>query len=112
AGAGLLAGIGSGVVFFVAKGQEEERDQKNADAKNIPQGDTKSRIVDSANSYHDAALNDQLIALSLLGGTAVLLGVGAFLWFTAPNSAPTTGKLRVVPLVGPNVSGLGLGGAF
>ena len=121
AGAGILAGLAGAGVFALAKGSESDRDKQRSaanalidpvtrqptDAKQYEEHDR------SAASYDKAANNNQLIALVLGGGAVVLVGVGAVLYFTAPKSAEkTASRPLLLPVIGPNFAGLGLGGAF
>lgn len=110
-GAGLLSGLAGAGLFILAKNEESERDSLYEQAKGKT-GDDKTALETSANSHHKAAENNQLIAIILGGGAAVLVGVGAVLYFTAPKSTAKTGKSQVVPLLGPSFAGLGLGGTF
>jgi hypothetical protein len=125
-GAGLLAGLTCGGMFLLANSEASERDKQRANAAAIkvpdPAGDPTAKdrqdnLNKSADSHNKAAVNNQLIARIFAGGAVVLVGVGAVLYFTAPkgSSAPKTGKLhkpQVLPLLGPNFAGLGLGGSF
>jgi hypothetical protein len=59
----------------------------------------------------DAAHTDATIATGLAIGGAVALGVGAYLWFTAPSSSSRT-ALRLRPGAGAATTGLTLQGRF
>ncbi|HSS00852.1 MAG TPA: hypothetical protein VLM79_27530 [Kofleriaceae bacterium] len=59
----------------------------------------------------DAAHRNATIATGLAIGGAVAVGVGAYLWFTAPSRASRT-ALRLVPGASPTSAGLTLHGQF
>jgi hypothetical protein len=59
----------------------------------------------------DAAHRNATIATGLAIGGAVAVGVGAYLWFTAPSRASRT-AMRLVPGAGPASAGLTLHGQF
>mgnify|MGYP002385362109 CR=1 FL=1 len=125
AGVGVLVGLAGAGVFVLAKGEESERDKQREAANafldpktqqptNVTQYDALNK---SADSHGKAAENNQLIALVLGGGAVVLVGVGAALYFTAPKSAEKTAQKTASrpllhPVIGPNFTGLGLGGTF
>lgn len=108
-GAGILSGIASVVVFVVAKGQESKRDDIEVPVDASPA--QRLELEKSKRSFDDAAKSDQLIAVSLLAGAGVLLGVGALVYFTAPK-AKTAALTRIMPMLGTNTAGFGLGGTF
>lgn len=110
-GAGILAGIAAVGMLVVAHGQANNRDEQTKLA-NTSTGENRTRSLASAKTFDDAAHNDQLIAIILGAGAAVLVGTGAVLYFTAPKHTEKAAKTRVLPLMGPNFAGLGLGGAF
>jgi hypothetical protein len=111
-GAGLLAGLAGLGLFVLAKSEESERDKQRTLATGKPPGLEKDALDRSADSHNKAAKNNQLTAIILGGGAAVLIGVGAVLYFTAPKSPEKAGKPRVLPLFGPSFAGIGYGGAF
>ena len=121
AGAGILAGLAGVGVFAVAKGEEGERDKQRSAANALIDPATKAAtnaaqydaLNKSADSHGKAADNNQLIALVLGGGAVVLVGVGAVLYFTAPKRAEkAASRPLLLPVIGPNFTGLGLGGRF
>ena len=114
-GAGILAGLAGLGVYILAsneasKGQELREEAKAArDAGEVD----KAKNADlAADTRFDARDNNLLIAIICGAGGAVLIGVGAVLYFTAPKGAATTGKPQLLPAIGPNYAGLGLGGRF
>jgi hypothetical protein len=113
-GAGVLSALAAVAVFILAKNEDADRKDWGAKAEAEPDPIAKSSYNASADDHGKAAENNQLIAIVLGGGAAVLVGVGAVLYFTAPkgSSERATGKPRVLPVIGPNFAGLGLGGAF
>jgi hypothetical protein len=64
-----------------------------------------------ARRLEGAAHTDANVATGLAIGGAVALGVGAYLWFTAPSSASRT-ALQLRPGAGPASAGLTLVGRF
>jgi len=121
AGAGLLAGIAAGGMFVLAKSSESSRDEQRSAANALldpatgrPTDADQFRAVDASARSHDrAAKNNQLISIILAGSGAVLIGVGAVLYFTAPKSTEMpVAKTRFIPLAGPGFGGLGLVGTF
>jgi hypothetical protein len=114
-GAGILAGLAAVGVYLLAvsedsKGQDLRAQANDAKAK----GDTatESSANSAAKTRFDAAKNDQLIAIICGAGGAVLLGVGAFLYLTAPKGTKTTGKPHILPTFGSGYAGLAAGGTF
>lgn len=112
-GAGVvLVGVGA-VGYFAAK--------KEADrlAKTCPNGDRNqcpSNVVDQGN-----AQNDKMLGSSLVAGLGGLVVVGGAVWWYLDKrsvdkangqGAWLTDRPRVIPLVGPQVAGVGLVGAF
>ncbi len=123
--AGLLSGVGSLIFFVLAQDQAGERDERAAlaQAPTTPE-ELRPGYAQAARNFHDAAKMDELIAFSMLGGAAVLIGTGAVLYLTAPKPgtktvgssprlpAPKKASAHLVPMVGPIVTGLGVGGTF
>jgi tetratricopeptide (TPR) repeat protein len=110
-GAGILTALAGVGVFVLAQAETSKRDDERALAQNPPPGDDRDH-ASSAKSHDDAAHRNQLIAIMLGSGGAVLVGVGAVLYFTAKKHDVVTARPTVVPLVAPTFAGLGLGGAF
>jgi hypothetical protein len=112
AGAGVLAGIAAGVVFVVAKSEESKSQDRYREADKLTDPAQKQEVQKAGDSNHDAAKNNQLIAIALAGGAVVMVGVGAVLYFTAPKGSKTTGQPRVLPAFGPGYAGLSFGASF
>jgi hypothetical protein len=112
----LLSGLAGLGLFILAKNEASERDRLHEQAKTETDPAKKSALDASAccgSKSHDAAAkNDQLIAIILGSGAAVLVGVGAVLYFTAPKLKEKAAASKVVPLLGPGFAGVGLGGTF
>lgn len=112
-GAGLLAGISSIGVFILASSVDDEGKRLRDDEKAATNDVDRAEYARTAKSKESAADMNRIIALSLAGGGAVLVGVGAVLYFTAPSAPKTSAaKTQVVPLLGPGFGGLGVGGTF
>ena len=111
-GAGLLAGLAAGGVFIVANNEADERDVQRMAARNAPNPDARRAANDSADSHSDAADNNQLISILLLGGGVVLVGVGAIVYFTAPRLKEKAENTKILPLLGPSFACLGIGRSF
>lgn len=112
-GAGLLSGLAGLGLFILAKNEESESQSLDEQARGMAADDPqRASIAQSASSHRKAAVNNQLISVILGGGAAVLVGVGAVLYLTAPKAAEKVARSRVVPLVGSGYAGLGLGGTF
>jgi tetratricopeptide (TPR) repeat protein len=110
--AGILSGLAAVGMFVLAKSEEDKSNERFAEAAKLPTTDAnRERIENAAESNHDAAKSNQLIAIILGGGAAVLVGVGAVLYFTAPKSSKV-GKPAILPVFGPSYAGVGLGGKF
>jgi hypothetical protein len=112
AGAGLLGGLAAVGVYFLGAGEDDKGDQFTAQADGTTDPAQKAELTRVAGTRHDAASNDRLIAILSGAGGAILIGVGAFLYFTAPKSAAASGRPRVLPAVAPGYAGLGVGGSF
>lgn len=121
---GIVVG-GTGVLGLLAAGGLQllalDQDSKAAERRKESQDPSRSaedsqRLANSARSHQDAAGLDQLLAIVTGAGGVVLVGVGAFLYFTAPSgkAATTTAGItpRVAPMVAPRLAGLSLGGTF
>jgi tetratricopeptide (TPR) repeat protein len=113
-GAGLLSALAAAGVFILAKNEESDRDTQRKNANGASNDAQKDAFNRSADDHDKAAKNNQLIAIILGSGAAVLVGVGAVLYFTAPKGSERTAnnKTRVLPLLGPSFAGVGLGGTF
>lgn len=107
--AGLLAGLAGVGTFILAKSEESKRQDARDQAAATADEANRKLLDDAAKSHQSAAENDQLIAIILGASSAVLIGVGAVLYFTAPKKSATA---RVVPLLGPSFGGAGLTGTF
>lgn len=113
AGAGVLTGLAAVGVFILAKNEDSDRDEQEGISKDLTKTpEERAGAVRSANSHYDAAKNDQLIAFILTGGAAVMVGLGAVLYFTAPKPKEKTAKIVPTPIAGPNFQGLGVVGTF
>lgn len=110
-GAGIAAGVAAGGVYLLARSVAGERNKIRREANDMTDPAAAASHHRIADSKHRAAEKDQIIAISLAGGAAVLVGVGAVLYFTAPKAGTEKGA-AVAPLVGPGFAGLSLGGAF
>jgi hypothetical protein len=112
AGAGLLVAAAS-IGFFVVGGSE---DDKKGGFSPRPDGTcTESfdpnQCTSGFGSHDDAAKGDRLLGIVTLGTGLVAVGVGAYLFFTAPK-AQKTGRPTVVPTFAPAYAGASLGMAF
>jgi hypothetical protein len=115
-GAGVV-GVGVGVYFGLQS--QSERNQAGTlrgevgSRSGCPTPSTSalcqqlSDTVDSQN--RDAVLND---AFYVVGGVLAAGAVATWFLWPTPHEEPTTGAVRLLPLVGPRVGGMGLGGAF
>lgn len=109
-GAGVLTGLAAVGVYILAANEAGARDDKQKELNRAP-GDV--NLMKSVNSHNDAAGNDQLISIVLASGAAVMLGVGAVLYFTAPKAQKhVMMRITPLPLLGPSLAGMGLGGTF
>lgn len=112
AGAGLVVALGS-IGFFAVAGSED--DKKNgfsprADGTCTESFDA-SQCSTGFSSHDDAAKSDRVLAFVTLGTGVLALGVGAYLFFTAPK-ATKTGQPRVLPSVSPRFAGAAFDLAF
>lgn len=110
--AGILALLAAGGIQFLANKEDKKASELYAqrdDPKTAP-GD-RNELEQAANSRKEAAKNNQLIAIVTGAGGVVLLGVGVVLFLTAPSSK-SSGKPRVLPVVGPGYAGASFGFAF
>ena len=110
--AGVLSGLASIGLFVLANKQADKRTSTRATQNTLTDPDAIKVYKASADKYADSADNDRLIGYILVGGAAVLVGVGSVLFFTAPKSPSKTGQTRIFPLVTPTFAGLGAGGTF
>ena len=114
-GAGVLAGLAGLGVYILARNEASKgaalRDQAKAAAD---KGDTvtQKNANGAADTRFAAADNNQLIAIILGASGAVLIGVGAVLYFTAPKGTATTGKPQILPTFAPGYAGLAAQGSF
>jgi hypothetical protein len=114
-GAGLLSGVASIGLFILANNEQSDRDKFRKDFDNENLGTPERTAAGKAvNSHNDAAQNDQLIGLILAGGAAVMVGLGAVLFFTAPKPKEKTAHTKILPtpIAGPTFQGLGVVGTF
>ena len=114
-GAGVLTGLASIGVFLLANKEANERDEQRAVFNDTTKSATERNNAGvSANSHNDAANNDQLIAIILVSGAAVMVGLGAFFFFTAPKAKDKAAHTKILPtpIAGPNFQGLGVVGTF
>jgi len=112
AGAGLVVALGS-IGFFIVAGSED--DKKNgfsprSDGSCSESFDT-NQCSTGFSSHDDAAKSDRVLAFVTLGTGVVALGVGAYLFFTAPKDTKA-GKPRVLPSVSPRFAGAAFDVAF
>lgn len=110
-GAGILALLAAGGVQILANNEQDKAQELADQAPQQPTPQAQQEYQSKSGTHHDAAKNDQLIAIITGAGGVVLLGVGAVLFFTAPH-APKSGKVRVLPAVGPGYAGGSLGVSF
>jgi hypothetical protein len=110
---GILSALAAGGVFILSQSEISSRN-KQEDALPATPIPAKPSVENSIDSHNNAAKNDQLIALILGGGAIVLLGVGGYLYFTAPKGSEKSGKVSITPapLLSPTFAGLGLGANF
>lgn len=114
-GAGILTGIAAVGMFVLAKSEASKRDDQRAVYNDASNSTTvRDNAGRSANSHNDAANNNQLIALILTGGAAVMVGLGAVLFFTAPKAKEKMAHTKILPtpIAGPSFQGLGVLGSF
>ncbi len=107
-GAGLLALLAAGGVQILANNEQSKSEDFKAQADKATNQADRDQFTKASTTRHDAAVNNQLIAIITGAGGVVLLGVGAVLFFTAPSGSKSTGKARFVPAVAPGYAG----GAF
>jgi hypothetical protein len=121
-GVGILALVTGGVMQILANSEESKSDEQTAKLAKLndpnftgPEKDeirlNEKTIRESETSHHNAAKNNQLIAIGFAAGGVVLVGVGVVLFLTAPK-ATTSGKPRILPAVGPGYAGASFGFAF
>ncbi|MDB4947053.1 MAG: hypothetical protein JWP97_6587 [Labilithrix sp.] len=123
-GAGIVAGaVAVGVELLALNEDDKSKQQKsNADAIKAPPGGTltnaqrtdQASYQASAVDHHDAAKNDELIAIITGIGAVALIGTGVVLVLTAPSGKKEAALTRpvVVPLLGRDTAGIGLVGRF
>lgn len=107
-GTGILALLAAGGVQILANNEQSKSEDFKTKADTATNPADRQAFTEASSSRHDAAKNNQLIALITGAGGVVLLGVGAVLFFTAPHGSKTAGKARFVPAAGPGYAG----GAF
>lgn len=106
-GAGILALLAAGGVQILANSEQSKSEDFKSQADAATNAKDRDALLKASSSRHDAATNDQLIAIITGAGGVVLLGVGAVLFFSAPSGSKS-GMPRFVPSVGPGYAG----GAF
>jgi hypothetical protein len=112
AGVGVLALLAAGGVQLLAQSEDEESDRLEAQSKTRATQAQAEEDLRAAKTRHDAAQNNQLIAIITGAGGIVLVGVGAFLYFTAPHGSKAAGKPRLLPSVAPGYAGASFGFQF
>jgi tetratricopeptide (TPR) repeat protein len=114
-GAGLLALLAAGGVQIVALNEDKAADESKAKAENPDlTAEQRQPFITNESDRRQNAKNNQLIAMLVGGSGVVLLGVGAFLFFTAPSgpkSAKSAGS-GFVPVVAPGYAGAAYGMTF
>jgi serine/threonine-protein kinase len=106
-GAVGLAGLVTGSIFGVvalSKDSASKTDCPSSPCPNTPQGAQGLQENDSAKSAAGIS------TIALIAGGA-LVATGAVLYLTAPK-AQSSASLRVTPLIGPSVAGVGIGGSL
>jgi len=111
-GAGLLAGVAAIGLIVLANSEASDRDQLREQAANETDAARRNSATVSADSHAKAADNNRLIAGILGGGAAVLVGVGAIVFFTAPKSKEKAARPNVLPLLSPSFAGVGVTASF
>jgi hypothetical protein len=107
-GAGILALLAAGGVYILARNEAAKGKELRDRAANEPAN--RATLDETAKTRFDAADNNQLIAIVCAAGGTVLLGVGAYLFFSAPKRS--SGSLQLAPVAGAGTTGLSLSGAF
>ncbi len=113
---GLAAGVvGLGFQIVALSEDKKANDaldrEKTAAAASDADGVLKAR--QGYTSHHDAAVQDQTVAIISWAAGGVLLGVGAVLYFTAPRAKEKpAARIVPVPLIGSGVQGFGFVGTF
>lgn len=110
--AGLLTGLAAGGVYLLALKEADKGSTLRREAADPANASSAANLEASANSHRQAAESDQIIALVLGGGAVVLVGVGAYLYFTAPKPTEKSEPPKVAPVLAPGYAGVALGGAF
>jgi len=105
AGAGVV-GVAVGTIFGVSA------IGKNNDAKKLCP-DTACANTDGIKANDDAKTAATISTVAMIAGGAALVG-GAVIYFTAPRASSESGDRRVLlaPMIGANVGGVTLGGAW
>jgi serine/threonine-protein kinase len=104
-GLGIVA-VGLGVVFGLSA--KSKLSDSNADNHCHPDNHCDALGYQLRNDAKDAAA---LSTISFVAG-AIVIGVGATLYLTAPRGKPKSGSVRVVPTFGAGAAGLGMAGDF
>jgi hypothetical protein len=120
-GFGILGLVAGGVVWVLARNEADKRDEfrtKEREALAAVQGGDQNQAAavesfrSAAESRDQSAKNNQLIAIGCAAGGAILVGVGAYLFFSAPKRSSTRGDLRFAPIMGAGTTGFALSGDF
>ena len=107
AGVGVVA-VGVGAFFGV------QALSKNGDAKALCSAGATSCTNPEAESLSRDAVTSAQVANAVIGAGLLTLGVGAYLILTSPSTrtAPKPAAMRLTPLVGRELGGAVLGGAW
>lgn len=112
AGAGLAAVAGAVVAFAIAADEDETAKGFAPRLDGTCAESASAGQCSSGFSSHDeAASSGRLLGIVAGGAGVALLGVGAYLFFTAPR-AQALARARVVPAVSPTYAGAALDLAF
>ena len=114
-GVGILALLTAGGLQLLAKSEDDKGNEFAAKANGEGvSAEQRQEFLNAADSRHQAAERNQLIAIVTGAGGVVLVGVGVVLFLTAPkaSSSPAAGKPTILPNVGPGYAGASFGFAF